>query len=128
MASGATLDLRGGSVATAALSGGGSVAGAVALDDGAVMTFHVEENGSIAALDVSGVLSAAGSGTARFTGSVKRLASGNHVLMTAGAFSGDFSGWTCQFEGAPNLSGVLAVEGGNLVLRLFRPGMVIYVH
>ncbi|MBQ2630852.1 MAG: hypothetical protein IJG13_14355, partial [Kiritimatiellae bacterium] len=76
VASGATLDLRGGSVATAALSGGGSVAGAVALDDGAVMTFHVEENGSIAALDVSGVLSAAGSGTARFTGSVKRLASG----------------------------------------------------
>ncbi len=128
VASGATLDLRGGSVATAALSGGGSVAGAVALDDGAVMTFHVEENGSIAALDVSGVLSAAGSGTARFTGSVKRLESGSHVLMTAGAFSGDFSGWTCQFEGAPNLSGVLAVEGDNLVLRLFRPGMVIYVH
>lgn len=127
VSSGATLDLRGGSIATAALSGGGSVAGAVALDDGAVMTFHVEEDGSIAALDVSSVLSAAGTGTARFTGSVKRLASGSHVLMTAGAFSGDFSGWTCQFEGAPNLSGVLAVEGGNLVLRLFRPGMVIYV-
>ena len=124
---GATLELVGGApISATSFSCVGTVKGAVALEDGAELTLVVNEDGSVAALDVSGGVDFSKGGTVRLTGAVRSLAKGAHVVVDAiGEGFGDWTvvaeglrkGWTCSF----------GLVGGEATLTAVAPGMILLV-
>jgi hypothetical protein len=95
---GATLTLVGGQPITVkSFSGGGTVAGSVALAADAVLEVTVNPDGSVDTLTVTGVIDLSNGGVVRLVGDVEKLTMGRHTLVQCDALAAADAGhWSVQ--------------------------------
>ena len=123
VASGATLDLCGGDMTTAALSGDGSVVGEVTLSPGGT----IGNNGLASALTVTGTLTLPEDGVLSVYGVEPReLVAPRYVIACCSTLSApSLTGWSVVFPDAQRATArrfSLKAEGGELVLVMTLKG------
>ena len=123
VASGATVSIAsGGPIETLALSGGGTVDGAVSLASGAEIRVAVGNGGSVEMLTVTGPF-AATDGAVQLSGDVRALAFGRHPILSAGALPQALGGWPVLSETSSPHSLTIAVENGVMYLVVAPNGL-----
>ena len=121
VASGAELEVRGGSpIRTASLRGAGTIAGDVALVEGATLLVDVAD-GAVSTLAVSGTLE--GDGTIVLGGSLKTLPYGKHTVVRADAVKGTWTLVTTVDDKARNYR--VAVKDGVICVSVSKIGFTI---
>ena len=126
VASGATLSVAGGApIETAGLAGGGTVAGSVALAEGAVIRARVDASGEIVdSLSVTGDVDFSHGGTVVLEGDVSLLKNGEWPLVESPSITaGSASGWTCESTSRSTMR--VVARDGVLVLHVVPKGMFI---
>jgi len=125
VASGARVEIDG-SLAVDGLSGGGTVAGDLTLNGGAVIK-ATAVSGVLSGLTVDGTVTVAGSGTVMLEGDVDTMKSGLYEVLTCTSLAdgdGWLSGWA--LTGAPSVfSAKLVTDGSHLYLRLTPKGSLM---
>ena len=112
VASGATLRVEGGApLAVKSISGGGAVEGGVVLGNDSDIVVPVAADGSTPTLTLGSVNVGCGANLS-FTGTVRKLAVGEHVIVSSPAIhAGDAVGWSVSGLTANRTCVLKAVEG-----------------
>jgi len=124
---GATLTVTGGVPLTvvSTLRGAGTVTGAVAMGEQAVLEVPVGEDGSIAPLIINGSFTFENGATVRLTGPVNNLVKGDYTLISCtGLTAGQPGRWTVE-GGTDRFTYSVYAQDGALVLRVLNPGTML---
>ncbi len=124
VASGATVVVCGNApLKVSALSGAGTVGGAVEIADGGSFVVHIAQDGSISPLTI-GSLNLAGNVTVTFDGDGSRLGPGSYTLITSPSISvGDTCAWISPMAGRRKTR--LMAGNGVLTMDVLRKGITI---
>ena len=108
-----------------------SVTGDLCMESDGSLEIGVDADGNWGSVAVSGELSFAGplAVTVTSESSDRRLAAGDHVLMSAGSmpFADGFDDWTLTLPTSSSQRGKLLARDNNLVLRIIESGLIIIV-
>lgn len=108
-----------------------SVTGDLCMKSDGSLEIGADANGSWGSVAVSGELSFDGplAVTVTSESSDRRLAAGDHVLMSAGSMPspGSFDDWTLTLPTSSSQRGKLLARDNNLVLRIIESGLIIIV-
>ena len=126
VASGATVAVCGNApLKVAALSGAGTVGGAVEIADGGTFVVHIAQDGSVSPLTI-GALNLSGNVAVTFDGDGSRLGPGSYTLMSSPSISaGDTCAWTSPKAGRRMTR--LVAGNGVLTMEVLPTGSAIII-
>ena len=127
VAEGATVEVEGLSPLTVgSLSGAGTVTGEIALTDAGVLAVPVAADGSTPTLTV-GSVAFGPSASVVFSGSVRLLTAGEHVLVSSPSIhAGDAIDWTVTGLGSNRTCAIRVVEGA-VIADIAKKGLAVIV-